>query len=245
MNGIFDAYCTLGSERETQVSPEELLQRMDRAGIHRAVIAPEDREIAVHNAAGNDRILELSRRHDGRFLPACTVNAWYGQAGCEELRRAVRNGAVMLIVAPALQGFSMCDGVADDLLLTAADLRVPVYVHTGPHSFGAPAQLALTATAHPRTRFILGHCGSADYVYDMPGVIAAGLENLWFETSLVRPWAAAAYAKLLRWPAIVFGSSAPRNDPAYELERLRRELPLEAYPEIYGETLAQLLQERV
>jgi len=243
MTSIIDAYCTLVTERETRLAPEELLKQLDRAGINRAVIAPDDREIAVSNASGNNRILEAGRRQQDRFLPACTVNPWFGAAGCEELRRAAGRGAKMLVLAPALQGFSMCDEVVDPLLATAAELRVPVYVHTGSHSLGAPTQLALAAAAHPKTQFIMGHCGSTDYVYDVPAAIKAGLGNLWFETSLARPWAAAAYVKLLQRPAMIFATSAPRNNPRYELEQLAHYLPVEKNPDVYGGTLCRLLEE--
>ncbi|MCC6126486.1 MAG: amidohydrolase family protein [Pirellulales bacterium] len=240
---IIDGYCTLGTERETQIAPAELLRRMDRAGIGRAVVAPDDREIAVNNVRGNDRILEECRRAGGRFIPACTVNPWYGPAGCEELRRAAAAGARMLVLAPALQGYCLGDELMDDLLLLAGDLRMPVYVHTGPHSASSPAQLALVAARHPRTSFILGHCGSTDYAYDMPPVIKAGMQNLYFEASLARPWAVGAYGKLAPKQALIFGSSAPRNDAGFELEFLRRYLPPAEYPDVYGGNLARLLKE--
>ncbi|MBN2309616.1 MAG: amidohydrolase, partial [Candidatus Hydrogenedentes bacterium] len=87
MNEVIDAYCTPGTERDTRLTPAELIRWMDEAGIGRAVVAPEDREIAVNNTAGNTRILEMARHAQGRFIPACTVNPWLGGAGCRELRR--------------------------------------------------------------------------------------------------------------------------------------------------------------
>ena len=115
------------------------------------------------------------------------MNPWFGESACRELRRAVAEGAKMLVLAPALQGFCFGDDLPDDLLAVAAELRVPVYVHTGPHAFGAPTQLLLAAAEHPGVRFILGHCGSTDFAGDMPALIRSASENLWFELSLVRP----------------------------------------------------------
>jgi uncharacterized protein len=240
---IVDGYCTLGTERETRLRPEDLLRLLDRAKIGRAVIAPEDREIAVDNARGNDRMLDASRSSGGRFIPACTVNPWFGRAGCEELGRAAAAGAKMLVLAPALQGFCLGDEVADELLQTAGRLRVPVYVHTGPHSSSAPTQLVLLAARHACTSFILGHCGSTDYAHDMPAVLKAAPKNLWFEVSLARPWSVAAYAAILDRPALIFGSFAPRSDPAYELDQLSRYLPVAEHPDIYGGNLAGLFGE--
>ena len=148
-----------------------------------------------------------------------------------------------LVLAPAPQGFCLGDDVADEMIQTAGELEIPVYVHTGPHSFSAPTQLVLVAARHPETRFIMGHCGSTDYAHDMPAVIKAGVDNVWFETSLARPWAAAAYVKTAGRLRMIFGSSAPRNDPFYELQQLDQFLPVSEYPDIYGGNLAKLLKE--
>jgi uncharacterized protein len=243
MSEILDAYCTLGAERDTQLTSGELVRQMDKVGIRSAVVAPEDREIAVHNASGNRRVAEAARQSEGRFIPACTVNPWFGEAGCGELRRAVADGARMLVLAPAVQGFCFGDELPNDLLHVAAELRVPVYVHTGPHSFGAPTQLLLAATEHPGTRFILGHCGSTDYAGDMPAVLRSAPENLWFEISLARPTTVVGYVAVADRRRLIFGSSAPRNDLALELDSLLSVLPAEDYADIYGGNLAALLAE--
>jgi predicted TIM-barrel fold metal-dependent hydrolase len=271
MSEILDAYCTIGTERDTRLAPDELLRMMDSSGVRRAVIAPEDREIVAHNAQGNARIAEIARQSAARFIPACTVNPWFGDVACRELRRAVAEGARMLVLAPALQGFCFGDELPHDVLTVAGELRVPVYVHTGPHSFGAPSQVILAAAAHPSVQFVLGHCGSTDYACDMPAIIqmaaeavkgtvpfspttaspqcprksgqSLALENVWFELSLVRPWAAAGYVKLGDRRRFLFGSSAPRNNPAYELRHLGRYLSVEEYADVYGGNLAALLGE--
>ncbi|NUQ65045.1 MAG: amidohydrolase family protein [Pirellulales bacterium] len=243
MNEIIDAYSTPGTERETCLTATELLKLMDSAGIHRAVVAPEDREIAVNNTSGNDRILRMAGQSSGRLIPACTANPWLGRSACQELRRSAAAGARMLVLAPALQGFCFGDELPAELLAASAELRVPVYVHSGPHSFGSPTQLLLAAAEHPGARFILGHCGSTDYAADMPAVLASAPDNVWFELSLVRPWAAAAYAKAGHRDRLIFGSSAPRNCPAFELRMLDALLPVQDYPDIFGGNFAALLAE--
>jgi len=237
---IIDGYCTPGTERETRMSAQVLLECMAHAGIRRAVIAPEDREIAVDNTRGNDRILGLAEQYPDSFIPACTANPWYGSAACVELRRVVNAGVCMLVLAPALQGFNLGDEVADDLLQTAGELGLPIYVHTGPHSASAPSQLLLVAARHSSTRFIMGHCGSTDYAADMMAVVRGSPRNLWFELSLARPWAAASYVHSETRGRVLFGSGAPRNDPAFELGQLEKYLPLSDHPDVYGANLLRL-----
>jgi uncharacterized protein len=243
MHEIIDAYCTLGTERDTRLTPTELLQWLDEGGIHCAVIAPEDREIVVHNVSGNRRMAEISRQSQGRFIPACAVNPWFGDSACQELRRAVADGAKMLVLAPALQGFCFGDDLPDDLLTVAAELRVPVYVHTGPHSFGAPTQLIVAAAERPDVRFILGHCGTTDYGRDMPAVFQSATENVWFDLSLMHPQGALRHSTVADRRRLIFGTSAPRKNAAFELRALNALLPVKDHPDIYGGTLASLLAE--
>jgi predicted TIM-barrel fold metal-dependent hydrolase len=239
---ILDGYCTCGVERETQLSASELLDRMAAAGVARAVIAPEDREIALMNEAGNARIARIAAQSDGRLIAACSVSPWQPDAA-KLLDHAIAAGARMLVLAPALQGFNACDELVDPLIAAAAQHNLPIYIHTGPHSMGAPTQVVMLAMRHPRARIILGHCGSTDYSWDMAAVLGLHLENLWFELSFVRPWAVPGYAKLTDESRLIFASSSPRNDLRFELDQLRSCWPVDEHPGTYGGNLARLLSE--
>jgi len=240
---IIDGYCTCGVERETNLSPEALLRQMEHAGVGRAVIAPEDREIALHNAAGNERVARVAARSEGRFIAACSISPWHGEDAPRLLEQAVDAGARMLVFAPALQGFNPCDELVDPLLQAAAENKLPVYFHTGPHSTGGPTQVALLAARHPRTRFILGHCGSTDLAWDMPAVLKMNLANIWCELSFVRPWAIPGYAAIADESRFIFASSAPRNDLPFELQQANRFWPIAEHPGTYGDNLHMLLGE--
>ncbi len=242
---IIDAYCTPGTERDTVLAAADLLRSLQQAQVAAAVIAPQDREIAVDNVGGNERIRHLAETSAGRLIPACAANPWRGRDGCQIVRNALSHGAKMLVLAPALQGFCLGDEVTDPLLRLAAEHRLPVYVHTGPHSSSTPTQLILLAAEHPQTRFILGHCGSTDYSHDMPAVFRAAPANVSFELSLVRPWALPAYAQHVDESRLIFGSSAPRNDLRFELEQFDLSWPIERHPGTYGGNLEKLLAEVV
>jgi len=240
---LIDCYTTPGAERETCMEAHELLRQMDRASVDCAVIAPEDREIAVDNVLGNRRIFQMASESKGRFIPACTVNPWFGDKGIAEMKRAAIAGARLLVLAPALQGFVLTDEICDGLFPEAAQMNLPVYVHSGPHSSSCPTQLALVAERFQQCRFILGHCGSTDYSYDMPPVFGMKLPNLWFELSFVRPWLITAYVQQAGESRIIFGSSCPRNDLAFELEQSNSHWPIKDHPETYGGNLLRLIKE--
>ena len=55
-----DGYCTLGVDREYDLTEGALLEAMDRAGVERAVIATVDRFLAVDNRTGNDLLLRAA-----------------------------------------------------------------------------------------------------------------------------------------------------------------------------------------
>lgn len=237
-----DGYTTPGTERETSLEASVLLSSLDAAGIDRAVIAPEDRELAFRNAEGNERILRLARESGGRLIPACGVSPWRGAEALAVLDRAADAGARMVVLAPMLQGFIPTDGIADPLIEHAGRRKLPVYVHTGPHSAGAPTQVVLLAGRHPGTHFILGHCGSTDYSWDMPSILRHhARDNVWYDTSLVRPWAVDEYVRIAGSERFLFASGAPRNDVAFEMCQLERFLPRERHPDIYGGNLARLI----
>ncbi len=240
---IIDACTTPGTERETRYAVDALLADMDAAGIAQAVIAPEDREMAVDNAAGNARLCALAARHPDRLIPACSVNPWYGDQGLALLRAAVHGGAKLLVLSGALQGFLPVDELADPLLELAGELGVPVYFHTGPHSHGAPSQVVLAAQRHPGTRVILGHCGTTDHAGDMPSILRAHRRpNLWFELSLVRPWGAGTWVTEETAGRFLWASGAPRNAMRFELAQFRKYLPPARFPDVYGGTLRALLE---
>ena len=241
MPELIDAYAIPGRERETALDPGELLRQMDTAGISRAVIAPEDRELAVWNESGNRRLLEVAGASEGRLIPSCTASPWRGEQGVSLVRDAVDAGARMLVLDPLCQGFVLTDEVADPLLRFAGDRRLPVYVHTGAHSVGAPTQAVLLAARFPQTPFILAHCGSTDYAHDMRAVFQAAPANVWFELSLVRPWGMAAYGALLSTDRFIFATSTPRNDPVFEVREFGRHWPLDEHPATYAGNILALI----
>ena len=153
-------------------------------------------------------------------------------------------GAKVLVLAPALQGFILTDEVTDELLARAGHLRLPVYIHTGPHCSAAPTQVVLVAQRFPETQFILGHGGTTDHAYDMSPILRAHrLDNLWFELSFIRPWAIPSMLDTCGSDRFVYGTSAPRQSQAFELHYLKQKMPIEDYPGPYGGNLRRLLGE--
>lgn len=235
-----DGYCTLGVDREFHLTEEALLNAMDAARIDMAVIAPVPRFMAVRNREGNDFILTAARAHPDRFIPACAANPWLAEEAVAELKRASGDGARMLVLDPAVQGFGLGDDLSHALVEAAAELRLPVYVHTGGYQFGAPAQLGLAAERFPRTNFIMGHSGSTDFKIDALEV-AQLFPNVYPEASFARAPTAAGLLEALGDDRVIMGTAAPLNDLVFEWSEAAKCLPPADHPGFYGQTLHALL----
>ena len=240
---IVDAYCVLGVDREYDLTEEGLLRAMDVASVERAIIAPPDRYLAVFNREGNDLMLRAVASHPGRFIPSCSVNPWYGEPAVCELKRALEEGARLLVLHPCVQGFLANDELIWPLLDAATPEKVPVYVHTGPPGSATPWQVVDLAERYPDLDFIIGHCGATDFWNDM---LEAGkaAPNVFFESSLARPFAFSRYVEGIGIDKGLVGSFAPINELAFEWEQMRNVLPPEEYAPIYGENLLRLLRKR-
>lgn len=238
-----DGYCTLGVDREYDLTESALLQAMDRAEVDRAVIASVDRLLTVHNREGNDALLRAASFHADRLIPSCSVNPWYGEAAVEELKRALGEGARLLVLHPLVQGYLANDELVWPVLDAVAREGVPVYVHTGPPGNATPWQVVDLAERYPSADFLIGHCGATDFWNDVVEASKAA-DNVYLESSLARPFLFAGYLKEVGMGKGIMGSFAPLNELTFEWEQMRRALPPEEWTDVYGGNLARLLEKR-
>lgn len=176
-----------------------------------------------------------------RLIPACSITPWSGERGLDELRRAAERGARMLVLHPMLQGFLPNDDLLDPLVAEAGRVNMPVYLHTGPHTGGSPAQALFLTLGHPGTRFILGHAGATDHSYDLPPLADQLPGNLWIELSFVRPWTLPGLLSRFGEDRLIFGSGFPRNPMPFELRQADSMLPVRPHPSIYRGNLLRVL----
>jgi uncharacterized protein len=238
-----DGYCTLGVDREYDLTEDALLEAMDRAHVERGVIAAVDRYLAVDSRVGNDFLLQAAEGHPDRLIPSCSVSPWYGERGLEELRRALGLGARIVVLHPAIQGYQANDELIWPVLEVAAGEKVPVYVHTGNPGSASPWQVVDLADRYPELDLIIGHCGATDFWND---VVDAGkaAPNAYLESSLARPFQFNSYLEKVGYRKGIMGSSVPTNDLVFEWEQMRGELPAEHMADVCGGNLLGLLEKR-
>ncbi|MDA0748526.1 MAG: amidohydrolase family protein [bacterium] len=240
---VIDGYCTLGVDREYDLTADHLLRAMDTAGVDRAVIASVDRCLAVRNREGNDFLLEAASLHSGRFIPSCSANPWFGEEAVAEVKRAIDQGARMLVLYPFVQGYQANDELVWPLLEVAGEAQVPVYIHTGTPGNATPWQVVDLADRFAHVDFIMGHCGATDFWNDVVEAAKAN-DRVYLESSLARPFSFSRYLGEVGGHRGMMGSFAPLNELTFEWEQMRAVLPEEMVADVCGETLRRLLEKR-
>ena len=217
---IIDAHACLGQGMHLQLGVDELLRLMDEADISTAIVCSVDHYLAVHNVEGNDLLLRAAHKHPDRIVGMASANPWFGEKAVQEVRRALGEGLLGLMLHPVYQGFWLSDPIADPLVKAAAEFDVPVYAHTGTAGIAEPFHLAELARRFPSVRFLMGHAGASDYYWDAVRVVEA-CENVYLESS----WNGPGNYQLLEAQGalgrLVFGSGAPEYAPCVEIEILR------------------------
>lgn len=236
---MVDGYCTLGVDREYELSADDLLRQLDTVGVEQAVIGPTPRQMAVFNGEGNQAILAAAEQHE-RLIPTCTVNPWYGAEALDELNLCAGKGAKLLVLDPSVQGFAAADELVFPVIEAALEYRLPIYLHTGGYQYGSPGQVGLLAERYPEATLIMGHCGSTDFKAEAIEV-ARLYPTIYSETSLTRPFGAVATLEALGDERVIMGSAAPLNDLMYEWRETLTALPADRWPGYYGRTLERLL----
>ena len=152
---IIDAHVMLGEETYLSLTPDELLRRMDDAGVEMAIARPMGGGLVVDHVAGNDLVLGAGPR----VRAIVSANPWWGATALDELARGRDRGAVGLFLDPHRQGFMPTEGVAAPLLDRAATYGWPVMFRTG--AFVNADVLALAEVAR-RVVLVVVAAGTAD-----------------------------------------------------------------------------------
>jgi predicted TIM-barrel fold metal-dependent hydrolase len=242
---IIDAHVLAGVGQYHQVDPEQLIDQMDRSGIDMALISPIDREMAIYNREGNDRVLALSRKYAGRFLAYATANPWYEGGAVAELERALGEGAAAVKLHPPLQGFMILEKLVYPLIEVAARHRAPVYVHTGTPAYALPLQLTELALNYPEVSFIMGKNGKSDFWMDVIPALERA-RNIYGDTAHDFPERGMArmYGGIGSH-RMIFSSNHPVARMGLEVEKVRdMDVPDTDKSAILGGNVERLLAER-
>ncbi len=219
---IIDTHQHLGRSMFSGVetTEAELVQALTDNGVDTALIMPQptlDEIEPIH-----DRIASACVRHPGRLAGMASINPWLPEADyAAEARRCVRDlGFVAIKLHPLGHNLPPTHPQAEKVFRQAAELGVPVIVHTG---LGAP--WALPSLCIPPARkyrgvsVILAHAGWG--IYSAEAMVAAEVcDNIWLEPSWCPSYMARQMIDRFGADRVLFGSDHLSNLPV-ELVKYR------------------------
>jgi predicted TIM-barrel fold metal-dependent hydrolase len=188
---IVDSHQHLGRSMFSGVetTEAELQQAMERHSVDIALVMPQptlDDVRPIH-----DRIAAFAASH--RIFGMASINPWWPDTEyAAEARRCVHDlGFVALKLHPLGHNIAPTHSEAEKVFRSAAELGVPVIVHTGLGSPWALPSLCIPPARHyPQVPIVLAHAGWG--VYSAEAIVAAEvcpniyLEPSWCPTYMVR-----------------------------------------------------------
>ena len=159
--GDFEAYMP----QEFDGAPygrDGILRTMDEAGIDFSVVFPGG--LPPDPRSINEELL-TALKGDDRLLPGCLINPTLGPPAVDELRRCVGAGARSMKLMAAAHGYRLDGPAPDAVMAAAAELDLPVTIHSGSEVSGcSPAYIGTLASRHPRVTIIMDHMGYREWV---------------------------------------------------------------------------------
>ena len=181
--------------RPVQTFPDVdgLLRDMDGAGVDRAVLQGWYWERPAACARQNRFFADCVRAHPDRLSAFATLHPAAGEAAVlAEIRRAHGEGLRGLgELSPHSQGYGVDDPVFGAALALAAELRLPVNLHTTdpqarsyPGKVETPSEDFLRLAARfPATAFILAHWGGGVLLLESNPRVRQTLANVCYDTA--------------------------------------------------------------
>jgi uncharacterized protein len=177
-----------------QMPEEDVIKRLDEAGIGRSLITGFDELTTAHETfIPNELVAGLAERNPGRFIPFAGVDLMRGSEAVRELERLVRERGFQGL---SLRPF-MLDVPADDrryypLYETCVELGVPVSLHTSANwttvavsDLGHPRHIDAVAADFPELVIVMSHGG---YPWVLEAVLLAWkYQNVYLELAAHRP----------------------------------------------------------
>lgn len=250
------AHLALPEEPDTPNPAQDLITQMDITSVDVAVIlaVATEKGNLNHTEAYNNFIAETVKQHPERLVGFGSVHPEDGKKSVDELNRFPDLGLKGVKLHPGLQHFHCDSKGMDSLAKKAADLDIPVLIHSYfPYNTAESERLYKLVVTHCNTKFILAHMGGHAFLdcYAYVEKRRAGADNVYFDvSSVVMMLAKSPYTENLRWlieqmgsDRVVFGSNYPRYQLMDALEAFHEMgLSFEDSQHVLAKTMVKLLK---
>ncbi|MGX8700510.1 amidohydrolase family protein [Caproiciproducens sp.] len=233
---IFDAHNHIGQKKGMSFPVEELISRMDKAGVDKAVVFSFPEQI------DNAYVAESVRRYPDRLVGFATVNPWSLDTETE-LKRAVEDyGMVGLKLHPVRHGYAADNHtVLDPVLALCEEYKLPVLAYGGADTLSAPNMYEEMALTFPNVDILLAHGGQMYETKSAIGVVKRQ-PNLYIECSRMFANRVESLVKENLLDKLIFGTDSPYGDFELEMDKVRIVVENEADREkVFSRNLQKLL----
>ena len=234
------------------ITIDELLRRMDRCGVDKAVTWLQPPYVRSEIDAGNAYVLGAMREYPDRILGFGWADPNLGvERAIEETRRALEQGCYGVKLNGAQNGYPIDDPhLAMPVIEAIARAGSVLALHVGADAYDHthPARVARIASAFPELRILVIHMGGAAFHDLSAAAIAVAQEhpNLTLIGSAVRAIPILTAIRALGADRVCFGSDTPFELMHVELAKDRALLDGEISPEeiagVMGGTIARVLR---
>ena len=229
-----------GGQGETH--EHEVLAAMAAHGVSMTLVMPQS--LQADERAAHDRVAAFAAAHPGRIAGMASISPlWSDQDYLREARRCVRDlGFVAIKLHPSSYATPPTHARAEKCFRAAADLGVPLIVHTGMGGPAAlPSQLLPRARQFPDLPIVLAHAGYVAYAEEAL-IVAQECPNIYLEPSWCQYYNARRMAQTIGSDRMLMGSDHPANLPV-ELAKWRASgLPESDLANALGRTARRLFQ---
>ncbi len=251
---VIDGDCHISPTPQggNSITADELIRRMDRAGVSQAVTWLQPPYRRDETAASNAYVAEAARRFPDRILGFgwCDPHLGVPQA-VDDVRRFMEEyGFHGVKLNGAQNSFKIDDPtLAMPIVEAVARAGAVLALHVGADAFENthPMRVATIARTYPELRILVVHMGGVGH-HDLSAAaieVAAAHPNLTLIGSEVRPYPILEAIRRLGADRVAFGSDTPFEPMHVELAKYRAlldgEVSAEEQARVLGGTLARLL----
>lgn len=235
---ILDAHAHLGHDVvfDEESTEDELLSWHERCHITGAVIQPFiSRPYLEDTFAAHNRVAVLCQKYPGRYFGMASINPHMRpEEYNREAERCVRElGFVGIKLTPIAHAVHPASADGRHVFEVAAELNVPVMVHTGAGiPFADPAGLESVVADYSKVPIVLAHAGT-DLFFTQALALARRYEHVYLEPSWLSILNLRKALKTIGPSKIMFSSDHALNIPV-ELTKYTTLLPS-------GDALKQVL----
>jgi hypothetical protein len=234
------------------ITIDELLRRMDRSGVEKAVTWLQPPYIRSEIDAGNAYVVHAMREHPDRILGFGWADPNLGvERAIEDTRRALDRGCYGVKLNGAQNGYPIDDPrLAMPVIEEIARAQSVLALHVGADAYDHthPARVVTIARAFPELRILVVHMGGAAFHDLSVAAIAVAREypNLTLIGSAVRAIPILTAIRTLGADRVCFGSDTPFELMHVELAKYRAlldgEISAEDLAGVMGGTIARVLR---